>query len=217
MSPDFRQQRPEYLGGCTSHISMTPIAQTSATDTGASSQTVQGNLSAIGTVQVNGKGFTKSFTEHETILGLVSVRADLTYQQGNDKMWLRDTRYDYYWPAFAHLGEQAILNEEIYAQGSAADDNAFGYQERYAEYRYKPSKITGVYRSNHSSSLDVWHLAQDFASLPSLNQSFVEETPPMSRVVAVTSEPEFLLDCYFDLKCTRPLPVFATPGKIDHF
>jgi hypothetical protein len=217
-SPDARLQRPEYLGGSSVDINLMPIAQTSATDTGASSQTVQGNLSAIGTFSVNNNGFVKSFTEHEIIIGLCSVRADLNYQQGIHKMWSRQTRYDFYFPSFAHLGEQAILNQEIYASNSAAGNAAaFGYQERYAEYKYKPSQITGQYRSNHSSTLDLWHLAQDFSSLPALNSTFIEENPPMARVLAVPSEPQFLLDCYFDMKCTRPMPVYSTPGLIDHF
>lgn len=212
ISPDARLQRPEYLGGGTASINVSPIAQTSEAGT-----TAQGNLAAMGTVSANGKGFIKSFTEHELVIGFASVRADLNYQQGLNRMWSRSTRVDHYFPSFAHLGEQAILNKEIYAQGTAADDNVFGYQERYAEYRYKPSQITGVFRSNATTSLDVWHLAQDFSALPTLNSSFIEETPPISRIVAVPSEPEFLLDCYFDLKCTRPMPTFAIPGLIDHF
>jgi hypothetical protein len=132
-------------------------------------------------------------------------------------MWSRSTRFDFYWPSLAHLGEQAILNKEIYAQGSSADDDVFGYQERYAEYRYKPSQVTGKFRSNDSASLDVWHLSQEFSSLPALNDTFIVENPPLDRIVAVPSEPKFLLDCHFDLKCARPMPTFATPGLIDHF
>jgi hypothetical protein len=218
VSPDARLQRPEYLGGCSVDVNMTPVAQTSATDTGASSQTVQGNLSAVGTFSVNNNGFVKSFTEHEIILGLVSVRADLTYQQGVHKMWSRQTRYDFYFPAFAHLGEQAVLGQEIYADNNPTNNAAaFGYQERYAEYKYKPSQVTGAYRSNHSATLDVWHLAQDFSTRPSLNSSFIEEQPPIARIVATPTEPQFLLDCYFNMKCTRPMPVYSTPGLVDHF
>jgi hypothetical protein len=211
-SPDQRLQRPEYLGGGSTRININPIAQTSSTDV----TTPQGNLAAfgVGTIQ---NGFTKSFTEHCVILGLASVRADLTYQQGLDRMFSRSTRYDFYWPALSHIGEQAILNKEIYAQGTSADDDVFGYQERYAEYRYKPSKITGAFRSNAANPLDSWHLAQDFASLPVLNQTFIEENPPISRVIAVNTEPEFLFDSYFDLKCARPMPVYSVPGMLDHF
>jgi hypothetical protein len=212
VSPDQRLQRPEYLGGGSTRININPIAQTSSTD----ATTPQGNLSAFGVGTLT-NGFTKSFTEHCVILGLASVRADLTYQQGLDRMFSRSTRYDFYWPALSHVGEQSILNKEIYADGTSNDDDVFGYQERYAEYRYKSSKITGAFRSNAATPLDSWHLAQDFASLPVLNQTFIEENPPISRVVAVTSEPEFLFDSYFDLKCARPMPVYSVPGMIDHF
>lgn len=214
ISPDARLQRPEYLGGGTVDINMNPIAQTAPTVSG---QTPQGNLSAVGTVTAHGFGFTKSFTEHEIIIGIVSVRADLNYQQGLNRMWSRSTRFDFFWPALAHLGEQAILNKEIYAQGTSADDNVFGYQERYAEYRYKPSQVTGKFRSNATTPLDMWHLSQKFTSLPALNAGFITEQPPIARIVAVPSEPNFLLDCYFKLITARPMPVFSTPGFIDHF
>jgi len=212
ISPDARQMRPEYLGGGSSYVNISPIAQQSEGGT-----TPQGNLAAMGTVSSNGRGFIKSFTEHEIIIGFVSARADLNYQQGLNKMWSRSTRYDHYFPSFAHLGEQAVLNKEIYAQGTAADDNVFGYQERYAEYRYKPSIVTGLFRSNATASLDVWHLSQDFSALPALNASFIEENPPIDRIVAVTTEPNFILDVYFNLKCTRPMPTYSVPGLIDHF
>lgn len=212
-SPDARLQRPEYLGGKSTRINVNPVAQTSSTD----DTTPQGNLAAIGTLTSVNNGFTKSFTEHGVILGFVSVRADLTYQQGLNRMWSRQTRLDYYWPSFAHLGEQAVLNKEIYADGSATDDEVFGYQERYAEYRYKPSNITGKFRSNDDQSLDSWHLAQDYDSVPSLNQTFIEEDVPLERVLAVTDEPQFILDAFFDLKCSRPMPVYSVPGLVDHF
>ena len=205
--------RSEYLGGGTRMVNISPIAQTSSTD----STSPQGNLAAMGTATMDGIGFTKSFTEHCTILGLVNVRADLTYQQGLNRMWSRSTRYDFYWPALANIGEQAILNKEIYAQGTSADDDVFGYQERYAEYRYKPSIITGAFRSNAATPLDSWHLAQDFSSLPALNSAFIEDNPPVSRVVAVPSEPEFLFDGYFDMNCVRPMPLYGVPGMVDHF
>jgi hypothetical protein len=213
-SPDARLQRPEYLGGGKDRINVNPIPQTSSTD----ATTPQGNLSAYATTGFSGHKFTKSFTEHSVIIGLACVYADLTYQQGLQRHWSRQTRYDFYWPALAHLGEQAILNQEIYAQGSADDANTFGYQERYAEYRYKPSQITGKFRSTVSSgSLDNWHLAQDFSALPSLNASFIEENPPVDRVIAVSSEPQLLLDVYFKLKCARPMPTYSVPALLSHF
>ena len=213
-SPDARLQRPEYLGGGKDRINVNPIPQTSSTD----ATTPQGNLSAYATTGFSGHKFSKSFTEHSVIIGLACVYADLTYQQGLQRHWSRQTRYDFYWPALAHLGEQAILNQEIYAQGTADDDNTFGYQERYAEYRYKPSQITGKFRSTVSTgSLDNWHLAQDFSALPSLNSSFIEENPPVDRVIAVTSEPQLLLDVYFKLKCARPMPTYSVPALLSHF
>jgi hypothetical protein len=213
VSPDARLQRPEYLGGGSTPVNINPVAQTSSTD----ATTPQGNLAAIGTASAHGHGFVKSFTEHGIIIGLVSVRADMTYQQGLNKMFSRSTRFDFFWPTLAHLGEQAVLNREIYAQGTAADDEVFGYQERFAEYRYKPSLITGKMRSQDPQSLDIWHLAQDFTSLPTLGPDFIVENPPVERVVAVQDEPEFLFDSYFSLKCARPMPVYSTPGLIDHF
>lgn len=212
VSPDARMQRPEYLGGGTMYVNVHPIAQTSETGT-----TPQGNLAAFGTGTANGIGFVKSFTEHCVLIGLASARADLNYQQGLNRMWSRRTRFDFYWPALSHLGEQAVLNKEIYMQGTSADDLVFGYQERYAEYRYKPSIITGKFRSQATGSLDVWHLAQDFASLPALNSTFILENPPLDRVIAVPSEPHFLLDTFFNLKCARPMPVYSVPGLMDHF
>jgi hypothetical protein len=213
VSPDARLQRPEYLGGGSTPVNINPVAQTSSTD----ATTPQGNLAAIGTASAHGHGFVKSFTEHGIIIGLVSVRADMTYQQGLNKMFSRSTRFDFFWPTLAHLGEQAVLNREIYAQGTAADDEVFGYQERFAEYRFKPSLITGKMRSQDPQSLDIWHLAQDFTSLPTLGPDFIVEQPPVERVVAVQDEPEFLFDSYFSLKCARPMPVYSTPGLIDHF
>jgi hypothetical protein len=212
-SPDARIQRPEYLGGGSSPVNVTPIAQTSSTD----ATSPQGNLSAFGTSTLMNHGFTKSFTEHCLILGFVSVRADLTYQQGLNRMFSRQTRYDFYWPALANIGEQAILNKEIYAQGTTADDDVFGYQERYAEYRYKPSLITGKFRSNDAQTLDSWHLSQDFDALPVLNGSFIEENPPIDRVIAVETEPHFLFDSFMKMRCARPMPLYGVPGMIDHF
>ena len=212
-SPDARLQRPEYLGGGSSMINVNPVAQTSSTD----GTSPQGNLAGIGTVGFNKHGFTKSFTEHCVLIGLACVRADLNYQQGINRMWSRQTRWDYYWPALAHIGEQAVLNKEIYTDGTSADDQVFGYQERFAEYRYKPSLITGHFRSNYATSLDTWHLAQDFASLPVLDSTFIEENPPIDRCIAVPTEPHLILDSYFSLKCARPMPMYSVPGLIDHF
>ena len=212
-SPDARLQRPEYLGGGKDRININPIAQTSSTD----ATTPQGNLSGYGTTGFTGHRFSKSFTEHSVVIGLACVFADLTYQQGLARHFSRQTRWDFYWPALAHLGEQAVLNKEIYAQGTADDNNVFGYQERYAEYRYKPSQITGQMRSNFAQSLDTWHLAQDFGSLPALNASFIEENPPVDRVTAVQNYPNLILDMYFKLKCARPMPTYGVPGLIDHF
>lgn len=213
ISPDARVQRPEYLGSGTFDINVNPVLQNSAT----TDTTPQGNLAAYGVAGGVNRGFSHSFVEHCFVIGLVSVRADLTYQQGIPRMFSRQTRFDFYWPALAHLGEQAILNKEIYAQGNEKDEEVFGYQERYAEYRYRPSQITGKLRSTDPQSLDVWHLAQRFDSLPALNQEFIEENPPMKRVLAVQDEPEFILDAFFDLKCVRPMPVYSVPGLIDHF
>ena len=213
VSPDARLQRPEYLGGSSSPININPVQQTSATD----STSPQGNLAAFGLTSSKIHGFTKSFVEHGYIIGLVNVRADLTYQQGLQRLWSRQTRFDFYWPALAHLGEQAVLNKEIYAQGTAADDEVFGYQERYAEYRYYPSLITGKFRSTYAQPLDMWHLSQKFDSLPTLSAQFIEDNPPVSRVIAVQDEPQFLLDTYFSLNCVRPMPVYSVPGLVDHF
>ena len=212
-SPDMRLDRPEYLGGGKSYINVQPIAQTSSTDT----TTPQGNMSGFGTTGFTGHSFSKSFTEHCAVIGLVCVFADLTYQQGMSRFFSKRTRYDYYWPALAHLGEQSILNKEIYTQGTADDDTVFGYQERYAEYRYKPSQITGKFRSNATGTLDSWHLAQDFGSAPSLNSSFIEENPPVDRVTAVNTEPDLLLDMFFKFKTARPMPTYSVPALLSHF
>lgn len=214
VSPDARLQRPEFLGSFTKMVNVNPIAQTSATN----DTSPQGNLSAYGVTAAKFHGFTKSFVEHGYIFGFVCARADLTYQQGINKMWLRSTVYDFYWPTFAHLGEQAIELREIYAQGSEADTTVFGYQERYAEYRYKPSQITGKFRSSVTGgNLDVWHLSQFFSNAPTLNEEFITENPPVKRIIAVQDEPEFLLDIGFRYTTVRPMPMFGTPGLVDHF
>ena len=213
VSPDARLQRPEYLGGSSTRILMNSVAQTAATN----DVTPQANLAAFGLFGDSFHGFSKSFVEHGYIIGLVNVRADLSYQQGVNRMWSRKSRLDFYFPVLAHLGEQAILNKEIYVQGTAADDQVFGYQERFAEYRYSPSVITGKMRSTDPQTLDIWHLAQKFDSLPTLSTQFIQDNPPVSRVVAVQSEPQFILDAWFDLKCIRPMPVYSVPGLVDHF
>lgn len=214
VSPDARLQRPEYLGGGQSPINLYSVPQTSAN---AEEPTPQGNLAAYGTVSGSNHGFTHSFTEHGIIIGIVSVQADLNYQQGLERFWSRRTKFDFYWPALSHIGEQAVLNKEIFTQGTAADDLVFGYQERYAEYRYKPSTITGEFRSNHAQSLDTWHLAQDFVTLPALNANFIADDPPINRVIAVPAEPQFIMDSFFRLRTARPMPVYGVPGLIDHF
>lgn len=219
---DARLQRPEYLGGTSTKMNITTVAQTASTD----SVSPQGNLAAYGTVAGRGNICTKTFVEHGYIVGLVSCRADVSYQQGLNRMFNRSTRWDFYHPQFAHLGEQAILNKEIYAQGDGvmgtdgvtpADEQVFGYQERCAEYRYYPNMITGKLRSTDPQSLDVWHLAQEFTDLPTLSPEFIEENPPLARVLAVQDEPQIKLDSVIDLDCARPLPLYSVPGLIDHF
>nr|WAE43533.1 MAG: major capsid protein [Microviridae sp.] len=217
-SPDARLQRPEYLGGGHIRFQTNPVQQTSET----TANSPQGNLRAF-SVGCGKTGFSKSFVEHTIILGLASVRADNTYQQGVHKSWAWYTREDFYWPSFAHLGEQAILNREIYADGSENDLGIFGYQERYAEYRYLPSMVTGQMRSTYADipgtpdSLDSWHLAMDFDQLPIL-ADVIKEEPPIQRVVAIQwPAPEIIFDSYMELRCARPMPVYSVPGLIDHF
>lgn len=212
-NPDARLQRPEFLGSHSSMMNINPVTQTSSTD----STTPQGNLAAYGLNAQRYHAFTKSFSEFGYVIGLINVRADLTYQQGVNKMWLRSDVLDFYWPSFAHLGEQAIQNIEIYCQGNEDDKKVFGYQERYAEYRYKPSLITGQFRSTYKEPLDIWHLSQKFATLPTLSDEFIQDHPPISRVIAVPSYPHFLLDVKFNLKCIRPMPMYGIPGMMGHF
>jgi hypothetical protein len=218
-SPDARLQRPEYLGGGSSLISISPVMQTSATGVSGGSTPI-GNLAAFGTFLHKGHGFTYSCVEHGHIIGFASVRADLTYQQGLRKLWSRSTRYDYYFPAFAHLGEQAILNKEIYCDGSANDNSVFGYQERWAELRYNPSQITGLFKSTSAGTIDPWHYAQRFITLPTLNSTFIQDNPPLARNLAVgagANGQQLLLDAFFDITAARPLPMYSVPGLIDHF
>lgn len=207
VSPDFRLQRSEYLGGQTLDVNVNPIAQSSSTD----AETPQGNLAGFAVAR--GKAaVSHSFVEHGQLLGLVSFRADTTYQQGLNRHWSVRTRYDYYEPLAANLGEQAILRKEIYMDGVDANDNTvFGYQERWAEYRYKPSFVTGRFRSNATTPLDSWHLALDFGSAPTL-ESLIPENPPVDRIIAVTTEPEFILDTWTKFRHVRVLPVYSVPG-----
>lgn len=217
---DARLQRPEYLGGGSTPIQIHAVTQTAPVtySSGGTPTTPQGNLAGYGVAGQSGIGFSKSFVEHGHVIGLVSVRGDYTYQQGIDRMWSRRTKFDFYWPAFAHLGEVPVFNKEIYYQNNASDDDAaFGYQERWYEYRYGINKITGKLRSGVSGSLDVWHLAQNFANLPTLASTFIEEAPPVSRVLAVQNEPHFIFDSVIKCKMARVMPVYSTPGLVDHF
>ena len=210
---DARLQRPEYLGGGS-----TPLNVSEVTSTNKHTLAALGDLGAKGSAFIRNHGFTKSFTEHCLIVGLISARADLTYQQGLNRMWSRQTRYDYFYPSLSHLGEQAVLNKEIYAQGTSDDELVFGYNERYAEYRYKPSLITGEFRSAYTATLDSWHLSQEFGSLPTLGDTFIKEDVPMDRVKAAGSTvPDFIFDSYINLKCARPMPLYGVPGLLDHF
>lgn len=219
-SPDARLQRPEYLGGGKVDVAVHTVPQNSSTN----STSPQGNLAGYG-VAAGQVGFSKSFVEHGFVIGLMCITSDQTYQQGIDRMWSRKGRFDYYWPVLAHLGEQAVLNKEIFAQGSnvvdsdgnVVDDQPFGYQERWAEYRYGMSKITGKLRSGVAGSLDVWHLAQQFTQLPVLGETFVQEDPPISRAIAVQNEPQFIYDSVIRARFVRPLPMYSVPGLVDHF
>lgn len=220
ISPDARLQRPEYLGGGSTPVTINPTVQTSGTNASGTS-TPLGSLAGVGAALARNHGFTQSFTEHGVIIGLVSVRADLTYQQGVRRMFNRSTRYDYYLPAFAMLGEQTVLQSEIYATGNvSADSTVFGYQERWAEYRYKPSMITGLFRSTANQTIDNWHLAQNFGNAPTLNNDFIVDNPPLERVLAVGSAAngkQLILDCFIQEKLARPMPLYSVPGLIDHF
>lgn len=207
-SPDARLQRPEFLGHGQARININPVEQTAQT----SETSPQGNLAAYAVFRNEHHAFSYSATEHMIILGLLSIRADLTYQQPLWKQWSYMTREELYWPQFSHLGEQAVYTREIDCRGTESDSTVFGYQERYGECRYYPSLITGLFRSNTDSGLDRWHLSQDFETAPVLNSDFIVDNPPVSRVVAVPSEPHFYIDIYMDLQCIRPMPIYSTPG-----
>lgn len=205
--PDFRLSKPEYLGGGSSRVGVREIPQTSESAT-----TKQGNLAATATFNHNGVGFVKSFVEHGVLIGLVSSRADLNYQQGLHRMWSRSTRYDFYWPTFAHLGEQAIYNREIYMQDTTADASVFAYQEFGAEYRYKPSQVTGQFRANAATPLTMWTLTQNFGALPALDSTFIQSNTPTAQIKAVTTVPDFIFDSYIESTWARPMPVYSVPG-----
>ena len=213
VSPDQRLQRPEYLGGGSTRISVNPVA---ATAINTANSVDIGDLHSFSTAESR-VGFVKSFEEHCLLLGFVNVRSEVTYQQGMPRMFSRQTRYDFYWPSLAHIGEQAVLSQEIFADGTAGDTDVFGYQERWAEYRYKPTDVTGAMRSAAANPLDVWHLALDFASRPLLNSTFIEDAPPIDRVVQVPSEDHFKADFWFDMKVARCMPTNSVPGMMDRF
>ena len=215
--PDFRVQRPEFLGGGSSVVNITPVAQTSGQPIPAANDKL-GELAAFGTVSGT-HGFTKSFTEHGVLIGLVNLRGDITYSQGQERYWSKQTRYDFYYPVLAQIGEQAVLNKEIYYQNLAADDNVFGYQERYAEYRYKPSRLTGLFKVDAVGSLSSWHLSEDFTVLPTLGDTFIQSNTgvPLDRAIAINTEPHLIFDAYFDMQCARPMPLYGVPGNLDHF
>lgn len=216
-SPDARLQRPEYLGGNRVPININQVIQQSGTGTGSS--TPQGTVVGMSQTTDSHSDFIKSFTEHGFIIGVMVARYDHTYQQGLDRMWSRKDRFDYYWPVFANIGEQAVKNKEIYAQGNAEDDEVFGYQEAWADYRYKPNRVTGEMRSAYAQSLDVWHLADDYAQRPSLSDSWIrEDKTNIDRVLAVTSKVsnQFFADIYVQNRATRPMPLYSIPGLIDH-
>ncbi len=216
-SPDARLQRPEYLGGNRVPININQVIQQSGTGSGSS--TPQGTVVGMSQTTDTHADFIKSFTEHGFIIGVMVARYDHTYQQGLDRLWSRKDRFDYYWPVFANIGEQAVKNKEIYAQGNAEDDQVFGYQEAWADYRYKPNRVTGEMRSAYAQSLDVWHLADDYASRPSLSDSWIrEDKSNIDRVLAVTSENsnQFFADIYVQNRATRPMPMYSVPGLIDH-
>lgn len=216
-SPDARLQRPEYLGGNRVPINVNQVIQQSGT--GAGADTPQGTVVGMSQTTDSNHDFMKSFTEHGYIIGVMVARYDHTYQQGIERHWSRKTRFDYYWPVFANIGEQAVLNKEIFAQGTAKDNEVFGYQEAWSDYRYKPNRVTGEMRSAYEQSLDVWHLADDYASLPSLSDSWIrEDKNTVDRVLAVKStvSDQLFADIYVSNRATRPMPMYSVPGLIDH-
>lgn len=222
ISPDMRLQRPEYLGGGKTPVTIAPVPQTAATGT-TGSTTPLGQLAAAGVVHMKGHGFRQSFTEHGHVIGLFTIRADKAYQQGLRRMWKRSTRYDFYFPVFQALGEQPVFNYEIFADGSGNDNNTFGFQERWGEYRWMRSFTSGFFRSTSATPLDAWHLGTKFAALPTLNNAFIADDTVLqvARAVALGNpgsfNQQFLCDFFFDEKCARPMPMYSVPGMIDHF
>jgi hypothetical protein len=210
--PDFRIQRPEFLGGGS-----TPINVNQVTNTSGSSGNV-GDLGAFATASGQ-HGFTKSFVEHGVIIGLANLRGDITYCQGVERYWSKQTRYDFYYPVLSQIGEQSVLNQEIYWETAGSPTSVFGYQERYAEYRYKPSRLTGLMSVDASGTLEAWHLGEEFTTAPSLDDTFIQSNTgtPLDRAMAVPSEPHVYLDAYFDMRCARPMPLYGVPGNLDHF
>lgn len=212
VSSDQRLNRPEFCGSTSTQINVVPVPNmaTIAEPTGV--------LAAYGIGVGTGRAFTKSFTEHGYLIGLCATRADLSYQQGLDRIWSRQSRVDHYWPAFAHLGEQSILNKEIFYNDDANDNLVFGYQERYAEYRHKQSKITGIMRSDAAGTLNAWHGSIDFSVLPSLNDAFIQEdATPIERMLATPGESHYVANFWFDCRHVRPMPTYSVPGMADHF
>lgn len=215
-SPDARLQRPEYLGGNRIPISINQVIQNSGT---VQNSTPLGDTGAMSLTTDVHSDFTKSFVEHGFVIGVMVARYDHTYQQGLERFWSRKSMFDYYWPEFANIGEMAVLNKEIFAQGNAKDDEVFGYQEAWADYRYKPSRVSGEMRSQYKQSLDVWHLADDYSKLPSLSDAWIREDPnPINRVLAVSDNVanQFFCDIYVQNYTTRNMPLYSIPGLIDH-
>lgn len=213
-SPDSRLQRPEYLGGNRMLINVNQVVQNSESAT-----TPQGTTTAYSLTVDTHSDFTQSFVEHGFLIGLCVARYDHTYQCGIERFFSRKTRFDYYWPSLANIGEQPVYNREIFADGTAADDGVFGYQEAWADYRYKPNRVCAEMRSISKKSLDVWNLADDYADLPKLSPEWiVEDKTNVDRALAVTSSVanQFFGDFYIKNLCTRPMPVFSIPGLIDH-
>ncbi len=215
--PDFRVQRSEYLGGGRSAINITPVPQTTYQGT-PTIEDAKGNLAGFGTVSGT-HGFTKSFTEHGVVIGLGNAQGDVTYSQGLDRYWGKATRYDFFWPVLAQIGEQSVTNKEIWSDASSNDQLIFGYQERYAEMKYAQSRLTGLFKVDAAGTLAAWHLSEDFATLPALGPDFIESNTsiPMDRAIAVSTEPHFIVDYYFDMKCARPMPLYGVPGNMDRF
>ena len=214
-SPDHRLQRAEFLGGGSTSINVTPVAQTSGQATPVANDKA-GNLSGFGTVSGT-HSFSKSFVEHGVLMGICNVRGDITYSQGQDRMWNKSTRYDFFYPVLSQIGEQSVLNQEIWADGSGNDVLVFGYQERYAEYRFQQNKLTSLMRPDAAGTLAAWHLSEDFATLPTLGNTFIQANlgVPLDRAIAIPTEPHFIADFYFDIKAARPMPTYGIPGNLD--